>query len=114
MHKKRARKQNNKKSKHKHHHNNKKNIDREVYREDGLEMIREGKNVFLRNNRTLEQHEKFIEEVKKNRPLQFENIQKSIDRVIEIYENNDIIKLLGGLAYNEMYNQFNPQDDGLS
>lgn len=93
---------------------NKKHLDREVFMKDGLEIIREGKNVFFRNNRTTEEHEKFISEVKKNRPLQLENIEKSIDRIIEIFQNNNSLKILGGLAYNQIANQFNPQDDGLS
>lgn len=104
----------NKKQKSKNRKSSKKKLDREIFRQDGLEFIREGKNIFIKNNRTSEEHEKFIEEVKKNRPLQLENVKKAIDKVIYIFENNNPIGLLGGLAYNEMINQFNPEDDGLS
>lgn len=94
--------------------NNRPQKDREVFRKDGLEIIREGKNVIFRNNRTAEQHAEFIEEVKKNRPNQLKAIESLVERVIKIFEEYDNLKLLGGLAYNQMANQFNPSDDGLS
>lgn len=88
--------------------------DREVFKKDGLEIIREGKNVIFRNNRTTEQHEAFIEEVKKNRPNQLKEIESRVERAIKIFEEYDNLKLLGGLAYNQIAAQFNPSDDGLS
>lgn len=88
--------------------------DREVFKKDGLEIIREGKNVIFRNNRTPEEHAAFIEEVKKNRPNHLKSIEVLIERIIKIFEEYDNLKLLGGLAYNQMANQFNPSDDGLS
>lgn len=103
-----------KKSKAKKRSNKRPIRDREVFKKDGLEIIREGKNVIFRNNRTTEQHAEFIEQVKKNRPNQLKTIESLVERVIKIFEEYDNLKLLGGLAYNQMANQFNPSDDGLS
>lgn len=93
---------------------NKKQSEKEVFKKDGIEITREGQSVILRNKRTAEQHMKFISEVEKIRPLQLENINKSIERIIEIFQNNNSLKILGGLASIQIANQFNPQDDGLS
>lgn len=102
------------KSKAKKRHNKKPSKNREVFKKDGLEIIRDGKNVIFRNNRTAEQHAEFIEEVKKNRPNHLNTIERLVERVVNIFEEHDNLKLLGGLAYNQMANQFNPSDDGLS
>ena len=95
-------------------HGNKPVKDREVFKKDGLEIIREGKNVIFRNNRTAEQHQAFIDEVKKDRPNQLTSIENLVERAVEIFQEYDNLKLLGGLAYNQLANQFNPSDDGLS
>jgi hypothetical protein len=88
--------------------------DRDVFSSDGLEIIREGKNIFLRNNRTPEQHKEYLERVKNSKPDHLEKIKNQIDEITQIFENYDKIKLLGALNYNHIINQFNPQDDGLS
>ncbi len=88
--------------------------DREVFKKDGLEIIRDGKDVIFRNNRTSEQHSTFIEKIKNNRPRQLEEIESQIDEIINVFENYDNIKLLGGLAFHQLANQHNPSDDGLS
>lgn len=113
MPKSRGRKQK-KKNKAKNRRRNKPLKDRGVFEKDGLEIIREGKNVIFRNNRTTEQHQAFIEEVKKNRPNQLKSIENLVERAVEIFQEYDNLKLLGGLAYNQLANQFNQSDDGLS
>ena len=91
-----------------------KKVDRDVFSRDGLEIIREGKNIFLRNNRTPEQHKEYLERVKNYRPDHLEKIKNQIDEITQIFKSYDKIKLLGALNYNHIINQFNPQDDGLS
>ena len=113
MPKSRGRKKKNKK-KAKNGHSNKTKRDREVFQKDGLEIIREGKNLIYRNNRTPEEHTAFIENVKKNRPNHLRAIEELTERTIAIFEEYDNLKLLGGLACNQIVNQSNPSDDGLS
>ncbi len=90
------------------------NTNRDVFKSNGLEIIREGKNVIFKNNRTPEEHATFVEELKKNRPQQFEFIESEIEKVIKIFDEYDSLKLLGALSYNQVVNELNPQDDGLS
>ena len=87
---------------------------KKIYKKDGLEIVHEGKNVFMRNFRTPEQHAKFIEEVRQNRPKQLKLIESQIEKVETIFRDYDNLKLLGALAYNQFVQQSYPEDDGLS
>ncbi|MPT33864.1 MAG: hypothetical protein E2604_01945 [Flavobacterium sp.] len=104
----------NKKTKNKTNTSKKRNPNREVFKQNGLELIREGKNVFLKNTRTDEEQKKFNEELAKNRPLQLEKMEKDIERVIEIFTQYDRFILLGALAYNHIAKHASVEDDGLS
>lgn len=89
-------------------------LDREVVERDGMQLIREGKNVFFNNTRTPEEHDAFIAGLKENRPLQLKAIEELIENIIKIFETYDNLKLLGGLKFNQLTNQHSVDDDGIS
>jgi hypothetical protein len=71
---------------------------------DGIEFIQDGKNVFVNNKRTQEEHEKFIAELKDRRPEMLSEINTRIDKVIAIFSEYDKIKILGSLVYQQIEN----------
>jgi hypothetical protein len=85
---------------------------REIFSQNGMEIIHEGKNVTLKNVRTPEQHKEFIERLKINRPNQLQTINNQINEAIKIFEQYDKILLLGAFTYSHLVNQ--SEDDGLS
>ena len=93
--------------------NNKKS-DKQVFKQNGFEVIREGKNLLFKDHRTPEQYASFVEELKINRPKQFEFIESEIEKVIKIFTEYDSLKLLGYLSYNQVASDLNPEDDGLA
>ncbi len=104
----------NKKQKLKNRKSTKQRIVREVFKKDGIEIIEKKNKVIFKSDRSPEEHKRLIEKLRKNRPVQLEYIKNNINRVIDIFENNDQIKLLGSLSRNQIVNQGNSQDDGLS
>lgn len=86
----------------------------ETFESDGLQLVRDGKNVFLKNKRSSQEHAEFIARVNLNRPSQLQAIENEINKIVSIFEEYDNVKLLGALSYNHLINQSNPDDDGLS
>lgn len=80
----------------------------------GGKIFRQGKNVYIKTNRTEEEQRQLIENIKKNRPNILQEINDSIVRIVDIFSSYDNFQLLGGLAYNMYVNQANPADDGAS
>lgn len=88
------------------------NVRRELV--NGIELKLDGKNIIVKNKRTKKQHEEYIQQVIANRPKNLEFIEKSIERVIEIFKTFDNFQLLGFLSYNHFLNHDNPDDDGMA
>lgn len=78
----------------------------------GGEIVREGKNVFVRTNRTDLEQEELVNNLRASRPELLKSLQESIDRVIAIFSNYDKIKLLGMIACNMILKNNDPNDDG--
>lgn len=81
---------------------------------NGIELKLDGKNLTVKNKRTKKQHHEYIQQLISNRPKTLEFIEKSIERVIEIFKNYDNFQLLGFLSYNLFLNHNNPDDDGMA
>ncbi|MFI8605969.1 hypothetical protein ACIGCP_16000 [Cellulophaga baltica] len=81
---------------------------------NGIELKLDGKNITVKNKRTKKQHEEYIQQVIANRPKNLEFIEKSIERVIEIFKTFDNFQLLGFLSYNHFLDHNNPEDDGMA
>lgn len=81
---------------------------------NGIELKIEGKNLTVKNKRTKKQHEEYIQQLISNRPKTLEFIEKSIERVIEIFKTFDNFQLLGFLSYNHFLNHNDSEDDGMA
>lgn len=92
----------------------KRTYDYEEFKTQGVKIYRQGKNIFIKTNRTQEQQDQLIENIKERRPQILETVKESISRITEIFSTYDNFQLLGGLAYNLYENQNNPEDDGAS
>lgn len=86
----------------------------EEFSANGVKVFRQGKNLFIKTNRTAEEQQELIENIKKNRPLILDSLKVSIERITEIFSTYDNFKLLGGLCYNLFVNHDNSEDDGAS
>ncbi len=84
---------------------------REVFTKDGIELSREGKNIFFKNNRSPEEQQAYLESTKENRPKHLQEIESQISEIILVFEQFDNIKILGGLAYLQFASQSNQQDN---
>lgn len=83
-------------------------------RVNGIELKLDGKNLTVKNKRSKKQHEEYIQKIISDRPKTLEFIEKSIERVIEIFKTYDNFQLLGFLSYNHFLNHNNPDDDGMA
>lgn len=93
---------------------NRQKRNREVFRKNGIEVVREGKNIFIKNVRTPEEQKQFLESIKESRPKILESINGYVEQTIKIFEKFDNIKLLGALSSNELINSDNQTDDELA
>jgi len=93
----------------------KKSSTKEIVRLNGVELIRKGRNVFVKSTLNEQQHQEYMQQIKDNHPKVYEEIKGLINEVVEVINNYDKIFVLGGIAafgYNQMIS--NPEDDGLS
>lgn len=90
------------------------NRDYEEFDSNGTKIYREGKNLFIKTNRSELQQKDLIENIKKHRPEILKSMNDSIIRVIDIFSSYNNFQLLGGLGYNLYLNHDNPEDDGAS
>lgn len=95
---------------------NKKNVSkREVVKRDGIEIVRKGKNIFISNKRTEEEHNACIKQLRENRPKVYEEIKEIIQETVDLINSYDKVLILGGIAsygYSKMLSD--ESDDGLS
>ncbi|MBA4155719.1 hypothetical protein, partial [Flavobacterium sp.] len=90
------------------------NHDYEEFDSNGTKIYREGKNLFIKTNRSEQQQKDLIENIKKHRPEILKSMKDSIIRVTDIFSAYNNFQLLGGLGYNLYLNHDNPEDDGAS
>lgn len=93
----------------------KKLIKKEIVRLNGVEIVRKGRNVFMKSILTLEEREAYIKQIKENYPKVYDEIKVLIDEVVTSINQYDKIFVLGGIAafgYNKMISD--SSDDGLS
>lgn len=88
--------------------------DYEEFESNGTKIYREGKNVFIKTNRSEEQQKDLIKNIKMHRPEILQSMKNSIVRVTEIFSTYNNFQLLGGLGCNLFLNHDNPEDDGAS
>lgn len=88
---------------------------KEVVRLNGVEIVRKGRNVFMKSILTPEEREAYIRQIKENHPKVYDEIKVLIDEVVNLINQYDKIFVLGGIAafgYNQMISD--SSDDGLS
>lgn len=78
----------------------------------GGKIIRDGKNLFLKTNRTDKEQEDLLAAIRESRPEMLKQLNEYIGRTIEIFSHYDKIQLLGILAYNMLLKNNDPEDDG--
>lgn len=78
----------------------------------GGKIIRDGKNLFLKTNRTAKEQEDLLTAIRESRPEMLKKLQEYIDRAIEIFSSYHRIKLLGMIAFNMLLKHDDPDDDG--
>ncbi len=72
--------------------------DKEVFEDGPFEFLREGKNIFMRNRMTEEEHRAWLEQLTRNRPLAYQETRALIDKVVELINSFDKVFVLGGVA----------------
>ena len=94
---------------------NKKNSQKEVRNYDGIEIIRKGKIVTIRNTMSEIEHANYLQQLKENRPKAYSEIKDLIDNVVENINRYDKLLILGGIAsYGYMKMWTDKSDDGLA
>lgn len=79
---------------------------------NGVKIFQQGKNVFIKTNRTPKQQQELVDRIRTERPNLLLLLQSAIGRVTEIFSKYDNYKLLGFLSYELILNQ--KKDDGAS
>jgi hypothetical protein len=88
---------------------------KEIFRDGPMEIIRQGRHIFMRNRMTEAQHQQYIEQVKEGRPKAYEEIKVMIADVKAMIDNYDRLFVLSGLsAMCLLKMQTDREDDGLS
>ena len=91
------------------------NDDREVFIKDGIEFIREGKNIFFNNTRTQEEQQEYVRNLKEGLPRAFGVIKNMIAEVVALINAYDKIYVMGAVAaVITQKKQVDPNDDEAS
>ncbi len=89
--------------------------DREVFKDGPIEIVRQGRHIFMRNRMTEAQHRRYIEQVKEGRPIAYEDIKSMISNVKAQIDNYDRLFVMSGLSAMCLFKmQTDKEDDGLS
>jgi hypothetical protein len=75
-----------------------KSKDKDIYRDNGVEIIRKGRNIFFKNTMTETEHAAYIQQLKDNRPLALAEIKSMVARAAKLINSFDKIFVLGGIA----------------
>jgi hypothetical protein len=101
--KKRYKKQKNKKS------------NRQIFDNGWMRAELKGKNIFMKNTLSAGEHDKWLKQLKTNRPLFYADIRSRIEKVVEAINSYDKIFVLGGISsYASQKMRFDETDDGAS
>ncbi|MBF4485768.1 hypothetical protein [Flavobacterium sp. CSZ] len=88
---------------------------KDITRSNGMEIVRKGRNVYVKSSLNEQQHQSYLEQIKENHPKAYEEIKNLINETVDLINQYDKIFVIGGIAafgYNQMIS--NPADDGLS
>lgn len=72
--------------------------DKEVFEDGPFEFAREGKNIFMRNHMTEEEHQAWLQQLTRNRPLAYRETRELIDEAVELINRFDKVFVLGGIS----------------
>lgn len=93
----------------------KKDSNKEVMDLGGIKVIRKGKNIFIHNKRTKDEHTAYMKQLQENRPKVYEDIKKLIEQTVVLINSYDKILVLGGIAsYGYMKILTDESEDGLA
>jgi hypothetical protein len=88
---------------------------KEVFRDGPMEIVRKGKNIFMRNNMTEEEHQQYRQQVKEGRPKAYEDIKELIQKVKDKIDEFDKLTVLSAIASLCLFKiNTDPSDDGIS
>jgi hypothetical protein len=88
---------------------------KEVFRDGPIEIVLQGRHIFMRNNMTDAQHRQYIEQVKEGRPKAYDEIKALIAEVKAKIDDYDRLFVLSGLSAMCLLTiHTNKEDDGLS
>jgi hypothetical protein len=95
--------------------NTKKKIDKEIFDDGWMRFERQGKNIFMSNSMSEEEHAAWLKQLKANRPLFYLDIRKQIDKLVATINSYDKIFVLGGISsYATQKMMSDENDDGVS
>lgn len=88
---------------------------KEIITLPGMQIIRKGKNIFMRNTMSQDEHAAYLKQLQENRPKVYDEIKELIQRTIDKINAYDKLLVLGGIAsYGYMKMLTDESDDGLS
>jgi len=90
-------------------------VDKEKVDLGWAEAVRKGKHIFFRNKLTAEQHAQWIERIRQNRPMVYDEIRRMIEEVADLINGYNKVLLVGSMAgfyYQRILTD--PEDDGKS
>lgn len=86
-----------------------------VFRKPGMEFVRKGKHIFLKNTMNSEEHAAYIEQLRENRPQFYEEIRTLLQETVDSINSYDKIQVMGAVASFFYYRMLTDEmDDGLS
>jgi hypothetical protein len=81
----------------------------------GIEVIRKGKNILVKNKRTEEEQAAYIKQLRENRPKVYDEIKNLIKETVDLINAYDKILILGGIASYGYFKMLSDEfDDGLA
>jgi len=89
-------------------------VDRkEVINLPGMQIIRKGKNIFMKNTMNEDEHAAYLKQLQENRPKVYDEIKDLINQTVDKINSYDKILVLGGIAsYGYMKMLIDESDDG--
>jgi len=88
---------------------------KEIVNLPGIEIIRKGKNILVRNTMSVDEHAAYLKQLQENRPKVYDEIKVLIQQTVDKINTYDKLLILGGIAsYGYMKILTDDSDDGLS
>lgn len=76
----------------------KKHNKKTIFNDGALEFIQKGRNIFIKNVMSPEQHKEYLEQLRANYPKAYEEIRLLIKRAVELINSYDKVLIIGGIA----------------